>query len=220
MPASDATAIFPQQPVGLVSVETSTADSALPEARGFSFADTPGLTAALGRGDEDAFRFLHAQWNGRILRYCFALAAGDDALAHELSQAIYLRIFKHIRRMPDEASLWGWITCAARSAACDLRRVGGRYGRALARFGEWLRWRSPREASEDPAIEALEAALAELSPEDRTLIEARYFEHVPLEQIGERLGASTRAIEGRLARLRTHLRERIKSATQALLRIL
>lgn len=220
MPASDATAIFPQQPASLAHVEISSTELVSSDARGFSFADTPRLTAALGNGDEAAFRFLHMHWNTRLMRYCFALVAGEEALAHELAQAVYLRIFKHIRHLPDEAALWAWIACAARSGAHDLRRVGGRYRRAVARFGEWLRFKTPRASDEEPLMDALEAVLAELTPEDRALIDARYFERVPLEQIAERLGASTRAIEGRLARLRNHLRERIKAAAHAALRIL
>jgi hypothetical protein len=37
----------------------------------------------------------------------------------------------------DEQALWNWITCAARHAAIDLRRQGGRYYRTLLRFAEW-----------------------------------------------------------------------------------
>jgi RNA polymerase sigma factor (sigma-70 family) len=211
VPASDATAIFPQQSVQLVSVEIPATESTHAAEPCFSFADTPRLTTALGQGDEEAFRFLHTQWNARLMRYCFALTAGEEASAHELAQGVYLRILRHIGSLPDEGALWGWITCAARSAVRDLSRVGGRYRRALARFAGWLRDRMSR-TEEDSLMDTLEAVLAELVPADRALIEARYFERVTLEQIGERLGASTRAIEGRLARLRTHLRERIKAA--------
>jgi RNA polymerase sigma factor (sigma-70 family) len=219
VPASDATAIFPQRSVQLVSVEIPATESTHAAEPCFSFADTPRLTAALGRGDEEAFRFLHTQWNARLMRYCFALTAGEEALAHELAQGVYLRILRHIGSLPDEGALWGWITCAARSAVRDLSRVGGRYRRALARFGDWLYDRMPRQVEEDPLMDALEVVLAELAPDDRALIEARYFERVTLEQIGERLSASTRAIEGRLARLRTHLRERIKAARDGSSRI-
>src|SRR5687768_414104 len=105
----------------------------------FTFTEVPRLARALREGDADAFRFLHAEWNERILRYCFALAAGDGALATEVAQATYLRIFKQIQPLPDEAALWNWITRAMRSSAIDLQRVGGRYTRALGRFADWLR---------------------------------------------------------------------------------
>jgi RNA polymerase sigma-70 factor, ECF subfamily len=173
----------------------------------FQFADTPGLTAALRAGDEAAFRWLHAQWNERLHRYCFAIAGGDDALAQEIAQCTYVRAARHLRVLPDEAALWAWLARAARDAATDLRRVGGRYLGALARFAAWFR--PAREMADDGLLAALESALGELDGDERALVEARYFRREPLEQTGARLGCSARAIEGRLARLREKLRRTI-----------
>lgn len=172
----------------------------------FAFGDVPRLTAALKRGDESAFAWLHGEWNRRINRWCFALAAGDAAFAGEISQAAWLRLMRHVRVLPDEAALWNWIACAARHAAVDLRRKGGRYLRALRRFAEW--WQRPAEeaGADGGLLAALEAALGKLAAEERALIEGRYFSGESLEMIGARLSLSARAVEGRLARLRVKLR--------------
>ncbi|MEQ1852095.1 MAG: hypothetical protein ABMA01_10950, partial [Chthoniobacteraceae bacterium] len=71
----------------------------------------PRLTAALKRGDEAAFAWLHGEWSGRINRYCFALAAGDETFAGEIAQATWLRLARHVRVMNDERALWNWIAC-------------------------------------------------------------------------------------------------------------
>ncbi|MFN0126203.1 MAG: sigma factor-like helix-turn-helix DNA-binding protein [Verrucomicrobiales bacterium] len=97
--------------------------AALPVTEAFAFADVPRLTAALKRGDEAAFAWLHGEWSLRINRYCFAL--------------------NH------------------------------------------------------------------LTPDERALIEGRYFTGKSLEAIGARHALSARAVEGRLARLRARLRELI-----------
>jgi RNA polymerase sigma factor (sigma-70 family) len=181
----------------------------------FTFAEVPRLARALREGDAGAFRFLHAEWNERILRYCFALSAGDGTLATEIAQATYLRIFKQLPTIPDEASLWNWITRAMRSAAIDLQRVGGRYSRALERFAEWLRFgfgAEPDMAGESRMFAALDYALGNLEPEERQLIDSRYFKREPLETIAARCGTTARAIEGRLARIRARLRSNITSA--------
>src|SRR6186997_521518 len=107
-----------------------------PVVESYAFADAPRLTAALKLGEEMAFAWLHEQWSRRINRYCFALAAGDETFAAEIAQAAWLRIVRHIRVVVDEAALWNWIACAARHAAADLRRKGGRYLRALGRFAD------------------------------------------------------------------------------------
>lgn len=179
-----------------------------PAAMAYSFADTPALTAALRAGGEEAFRWLHAQWNPRLYRYCLALAAGDDALATEITQATYLRIARHMRVLAEEAALWAWLARAARDAATDLRRTGGRYLGALARFAAWFRPSLP-DGEDDGLLAALDAALAKLEPEERALVEARYFRRDSLEATGVQLGCSTRAVEGRLARLREKLRRLI-----------
>ena len=178
----------------------------------FSFDDTPRLTRALRAGDEEAFRFLHAEWNQRLARYCFSLAECDAAIAHEIVQNTYLRIFRHVRELPSERIFWNWIICAARSAAIDLRRTGGRYRNALARFAQWFRAERIDEvsASEESMLGvALDHALASLSPDELALIEARYVAERSLAETGNDLGTSARAIEGRLARIRSKLREQI-----------
>ena len=177
----------------------------------FTFADVPALTAALRTGEDRAFRWLHAQWNARLSRYCFALAGGDDALAGEIVQSAYLRLARHIRVLPGEDSLWNWIALAARCAAFELRRNGGRYRHALARFADWLRLRRSEIAPDaDAALHAaLDAALGGLSADERELLDARYFQRHSLEDIGMHLGTSCRAVEGRLARLREKLRRAI-----------
>lgn len=197
---------YPSLTATVVDAQAQCAAAERPVDGRFSFADTPHLTAALRRGDEAAYRWLHAQWNARLVRYCFALARGDDATVAEIAQAAYLRV------LPDETALWNWLACAARSAAADLRRTGGRYRRAMARFADWLPGRRETTAaldSEQPLLEALDRVLARLDPADRQLLEGRYFQGRSLEDIGAPLGLSNRAVEGRLARLRRHLKQLI-----------
>ena len=179
-------------------------------ARAFGLDDVPALTTALKRGEEAAFTWLHGEWSGRINRYSFALAAGDESFAAEIAQAVWLRIVRHIRILQDEQAMWCWIACAARHAAVDLRRKGGRYARALDRFKTW--WSPSGDASANDSaglLNALEISLATLSCEEQLMIEGRYFAGESLEAIGARLAISTRAVEGRLARLRQRLREEI-----------
>jgi len=79
----------------------------------------------------------------------------------------------------------------------------------LLRFAEW--WQRPADDTDADGrlLAALEAALDKLAIDERALIEGRYFAGEPLEAIGARQALSTRAVEGRLARLRTRLRELI-----------
>ena len=60
------------------------------------------------------------------------------------------------------------------------------------------------------------AALAKLAPDERTLVEARYFQREKLDATGARLGCTARAIEGRLARVREKLRRLIAEELKTL----
>lgn len=217
VPSSPTTA-FPALPGCLVQAEAQSASAQRPDSGHARFADTPALTAALRAGNEAAFRWLHEHWHARLTRYCFALARGDGAQAAEIAQATYLRVVRHIRVLPDEAALWSWLACAARSAATDLGRTGGRYRGALARFSEWLQPETPADTSaeaETQLLAALDTALAQLTAEERDIIADRYFHRVPLEQTAARLNTTARAIEGRLARTRQRLRELIATELRA-----
>lgn len=173
--------------------------------------DVPRLTRALRTGDEAAFRVLHGGWNARLYRYSFALARGDGAFADEITQATYLRVLRHMRELPDEEALWSWLALAARHAASDLRRAGGRYVGALARFAAGLVGNnaeaSATHEADTPLLAALDEAMRKLDDSERALLKARYFERVSLAGIAGRMGGSVRAVEGRLARARSRLRK-------------
>lgn len=191
----------------------STSLPGMPASGAFAFADTRQLTARLKAGDEAAFAWLHQEWGNRLNRYCFALAAGDSAFAGEIAQAVWLRLVRHIRPLADEQALWNWLACAARHAATDLRRTGGRYRQALDRFLAWARQHDGLQSNETDTekglLRALEKALENLDANERGLLEGRYFNGTSLAEIGLQYGLSERAVEGRLARLRQRLRELI-----------
>lgn len=213
------TSTLPASQPSTVESEKQQATRNSKEPGSFCFSETPRLTAALGAGDEEAFRWLYERWNTRLFRYCFVLARGDGVLAGEIAQAAYIRLFRHIRELPDEIALWNWLARAARSAASDLHRTGGRYRGAIARFTEWCLRRGATEGPDmqdgsDSLLRALDRVLAFLDGNELALLEARYFERVPLEEIGNRLGISARGVEGRLARLRRKMRQRITDELQ------
>lgn len=185
-----------------------------------ALSNAANLSAALRRGEEEAFQRLHQDWNGRLYRYCYALARGDAAFAAEIAQATYLRVFRHMRVVPTHEALWNWLAQAARCACADLHRGRSRYGRALTRFAETFRhWpgaeEEPSPSPCDPEthlLHALDAALEQLDEPERKLLEARYVRRQSLSKIASEQDSTSRAIEGRLRRLRRKLRNRLSSA--------
>ena len=175
-----------------------------------AWSDVPAFCRRLRRGDEDAFAALDAAWGARLFRYAFVLARGDEHLAREVVQATWLRVLRHLRPLPDEAALWNWLAKAARHSGADLHRRSSRYRRVLDRFtAVFTRLPTETPDPEDRLQRALAAALGDLEDADRELLRLRYETPATLEEIGTALGIGSRAVEGRLARLRQRLRDAI-----------
>lgn len=167
----------------------------------------PELCAGLRRGDEAAYREFHRRYHARLLRLCLAFAAGDEHQGQETLQAVFLRVARHIKPLPNEAALWGWLVKLARSAVIDGARGRSRYARALRRWGEIFG--RAEESTDDGLLEALDLALADLDPASRGLIEAKYFQGQCVQAIAQAESLTEKAVEGRLSRTRALLRERI-----------
>lgn len=178
---------------------------------GFLRADFDAWMGGLVRGDDGAWGEFHDVFAPRLFRYLLVILGGHEANAEDALQQAFVRAVRHVRPMPSQADLWRWLTCVARNVARDLRKREARQGGLLARWGREAR-AEPAEPDTDTAWEAaLEGALSDLSPQDRGLIQRKYFEKQPVQAIALELSASEKAIESRLGRARARLREGILS---------
>ncbi len=170
------------------------------------------LTARLQAGEEAAWREFHATHQHRLLRYLLVVTRGDEDLARNALQSAFVRAVRHIRRFESEAALWSWLTVLAVSAVRDERRKHRRY---LAFLDRWFAWLSttPRPVRpadpEDRLDNVLTDVLGELPDEDRWLVESKYFDEQSVREIAGVLGASEKAVESRLTRLRRRIKDRL-----------
>jgi RNA polymerase sigma factor (sigma-70 family) len=171
-----------------------------PQAAGDSAAR---LSARLVAGEEAAWTEFHAQTFDRLLRYLLAAAHGNEDAAREALQAAYVKCVRHVRRFETEEAMWGWLAQIARGCLIDLARRRARYAAVLERLAE-----EPASGDSAPIAQGdlLAASVAQLAPAERTLLEARYTAGQPIAEIAAALGTTPKAVESRLARLRTRLR--------------
>jgi RNA polymerase sigma-70 factor (ECF subfamily) len=120
-------------------------------------------------------------------------------------------VARKARRFDDETAFWNWLTVVARSAAIDGGRRRSRYVAMLRKFA--LGWRrmlpEPPPNADAQLHEYLDQALAALAPDDRALVEEKYFSQASVRAIAARRFVTEKSIESRLLRLRRELRERI-----------
>ena len=161
------------------------------------------LSARLVAGEEAAWSEFHAQTFDRLLRYLLAAAHGHEDAAREALQATYVKCVRHVRRFETEEAMWGWLAQIARGCLIDLARRRTRYAALLGRLEKEP---APGEAAPDVREDLLAASLATLAPAERTLLAARYTDGQPVAAIAAALGTTPKAVESRLARLRSRLR--------------
>jgi RNA polymerase sigma factor (sigma-70 family) len=173
------------------------------------------LTTGLARGDDEAWTEFHRDYGPGIFRQLLAATRGDHDLAGEALQQSYLRIARHARPCDCAPEFAGWLRVVARTALSDCRRRHQRFLGLLRR-----REIDPSEVSathepdvaEEHLQAALDAALAMLAPDERALLEAKYFAGADVRSIAARLEISPKAVESRLTRARAALRAQLLSA--------
>ena len=177
------------------------ADACVPSA-------TAQLTSAMRRGEEEAYREFFRLYFHRLLAYLIVVTRGDEELARDLLQQTMIKVAKHIRVFDDEAVLWRWLALLARSAAIDHGRKSQRYFGFLKRF--W-NFRAPPPSTENEG--EFEVALPEqmqlLNPEDRRILEKKYFDRSSVKDIAAELNLSEKAVESRLTRARAKLKQQL-----------
>jgi RNA polymerase sigma-70 factor (ECF subfamily) len=167
------------------------------------------LTARMKEGEEDAFRLFHELYCDRLFRYLIVLCRGDEELSRDLLQITMLKVVRSVRLFTTEAEFWNWLAAIARNSFFDFLRRTRRMPRMEPlSFQHAEDFNSARGDDDEGAVleQALEKALAQLPDEERTLIDAFYFQSGTYRSVAQQEDTSAKAIESRLARVRQKLR--------------
>ncbi|HEX2855045.1 MAG TPA: sigma-70 family RNA polymerase sigma factor [Opitutaceae bacterium] len=170
------------------------------------------LTAAMARGDDAAWTEFHRVHGPEIFRRLLAATRGDHDLASEALQQSYLRLARHVRECDSEAMFAGWLRVVARSTLHDCWRRRRSFWQMLQRSHADPTATDFSAAKEHRLLEQLDTALATLEPDDRALLEAKYFSGTDVRTLAEKLMISPKAAESRLTRARAELRRRMIAA--------
>ena len=175
--------------------------------------DDDSLRAAVARaaiGDELAFARIVAAHHDDMARVAFVVC-GDVEIAQEAVQAAWQKAWAKLDTIRDADRLRPWLVSIAANEAKQLvRSRHRRWMREVAIDGD-----QPGGArlAPDPSSRAgeldLANALADLSPEDRTLIALRYAAGLTSDEIGRAIGMTGGGVRARLGRLLNRLREEL-----------
>src|SRR5438093_890474 len=77
-------------------------------------ADGQRLSGDVARGDDNSYQELYYLYHERLFRLSLALGRGDESLAHETVQSVFLTAAAKLRRVESEEHLWNWLARVAR----------------------------------------------------------------------------------------------------------
>lgn len=190
--------------------------------------DETALVAELRAGSEEAFSWLIARYHQPIYSL-LARTVQDRADAADLTQEVFVKVFRGVGGFHGESSLRTWIYRIALREASNQRRWWGRHKQqevpiemeitdgessSPVRLKELLV--DPAESPFDAAVHAenrarVEAALAKVAEPYRTTLILRDIEGFVYEEVAEMQGVNVGTVKSRLARGRAFLKAYLTS---------
>jgi RNA polymerase sigma-70 factor (ECF subfamily) len=174
-------------------------------------------------GDEGAFPELFRRFGPRVLQYVRRLV-GSDARAEEITQDVFVQMFRFRHRYRPESRLSTWVfTIATNLCLNELRRP-----ERHLRVDVWERRGEEGERREGPQlpdpeavdpergaagremVRALEAAVAELPPKQRAALLLSRMDGMPYRDVANALGTTEGAVKALLFRATHGLRDKLR----------
>lgn len=202
-------------------------DFALKHARVANWADLGGREASLvqrcAAGDEAACAELVSEHQRMVVQLAINLL-GDRDEALDLSQDVFLRVFRTIHRFRGHSTLRTWIYRIAVNQARNRHRFWRRRHRAdqvsldahVAVHGDVISDDLPgpdRVLAQKELARRLDRALARLPFDQRTAIVLREIDGLSYDEIAYSLGLAVGTVKSRLMRARRALRLELSGAT-------
>ncbi len=186
-------------------------------------AEDLALVAALQSGSDDAFRQLIAQYSGPLFSLLLR-SLTDPADAADVTQDVFIKVFRSIGGFHGDSSLRTWIYRIAMHEASNSRRWWVRHKKAEITIDDASpedenelhfslrdtladQRDSPFENARQSQLRAtVEAALREVPESFRTVVILREIEGMAYDEIAEILGIHMGTVKSRLLRGRAVLR--------------
>jgi RNA polymerase sigma-70 factor (ECF subfamily) len=159
-------------------------------------------------GDHCAFHQLVQRHEAAVLRFLRLLARGD---AEDILQDTFFAVYRSAAQYRGEASFRTWLFRIAKNAAYQARIRRARHGEWTSEIPALIGYDDPeQQAIRSQRLQALNAALEALDPEDREVIMLRDLRGISGEDTAHVLGISLAAMKSRLHRARTRLATTIR----------
>jgi len=167
---------------------------------------------ACQQGDRAAFQLLFETYKDKVFSIAVYSSGGDRAVADDVTQQIFLKLFTAIRQFRGDSEFTTWLYRLVVNACLDERRRR----RRLLPWGETVAMRNSSEKKPQEkqyarleVAEAVREAIGELKPKFRLPILLKYIEGLSYEEIASVMGCSKGTVASRLNRGHSQLAKRL-----------
>lgn len=162
-----------------------------------SFSDSE-LVAAVRDGDTGAFDAMFLRWHPQVRKF-LAMLLKDAALAEDIAQAVFMKVWLYRERLNPEQSLKNYLFVLSKNSALDVFRSR----RYLTDCGETPPEKAdsitPEHTAELEETRSTIVRTVEEMPSQRKLIfKMSRYRSMPNESIAKELGLSVRTVEKHL----------------------
>lgn len=181
------------------------------------------LIHALGNGDENALRILVERYTASIYRFSVRYT-GNDYLAQDISQEVFLKLYRHARRYKAGTPFRTWLFSIVRNTSIDMARsytyrkahsidsssetdFSDGEGQSLVRTAQ-----NPEEryASKETA-QRMADSVQSLPEKQRTAVILKYYEEMPAKEIADVMETTVSSVESLLVRAKRNLMDLLES---------
>lgn len=173
------------------------------------------LSARVGHGDDGAFRLIFEKHHRFVLRFLYGMV-GESDLAEELTQETFMRAYKNIHTLRDEAKLLTWLCGIARNVALNsLRSSPGKNQWVEIDDHEVAELRSTGLTPETTMLNAelngaIHDALGTLDPDKRGVFTLKVLQQMSYDEIAEVTGFSIPKLKTDLHRAKAQMRRLLR----------
>lgn len=169
------------------------------------------LIKKINCGDKDAFRQLFEQYTKKIF-YLSLNLTGNHQDAEDLSQEVFIKMYKNIQQFKGEASLGSWLYRITVNTFLNKRNRKAfnivRKSKDLDKVNLNNEALSPSAGRGDPVESTqsvfiqkhINTALQKLSKKERIVFVLRHYNEYPLKDIAQQLNVSTGTVKSTLFR--------------------
>ena len=178
------------------------------------------LVSRACRGDQEAFRLIFERYSRPVISFIYD-QLGDRSLAEELAQETFVRAYRSLKSLREEAKLSTWLFGIAKNVAREALRARVRQHQHIDLDDDQvldLTDKSPVPSSQllnKELNEVVQRSLALLDEDKRLVFTLKIFHQCSYEEIAEITGFSIPKLKTDLHRARAEMRQRVGQYVRA-----